>query len=97
MTAYLEDSGVWVESLKQFPEEMGLSGQSSYTETLFAGRIRISPTRLETDNYDGCALQNSHPPEIGISADVSIFETGFGRFGTVFVYALFGLNLGNPV
>ena len=31
-------------------------------------------------NYYGCAPRNSHPPEIGISADVSIFETGFGRF-----------------
>ena len=35
--------------------------------------------------------------DIGILADVSIFETGFGRFRTVFLYALFGLNLGNPV
>ena len=35
--------------------------------------------------------------DYGISADVSIFETGFGRFRTVLIYALFGLNLGNPV
>ena len=35
--------------------------------------------------------------DIGIFADVSILVTGFGRFRTVFIYALFGLNLGNPV
>ena len=35
--------------------------------------------------------------DIGILADVSILVTGFGRFRTVFIYALFGLNLGNPV
>ena len=35
--------------------------------------------------------------DYGISADVSILVTGFGRFRTVFIYALFGLNLGNPV
>ena len=28
--------------------------------------------------------------DIGILADVSVFETGFGRFRTVFIYAFFG-------
>ena len=32
-----------------------------------------------------------------IFVHVSILVTGFGRFGTSFIYALFGLNLGNPV
>ena len=31
---------------------------------------------------------------IGILADVSIFETSFGRFRTVFMYALLDLTLG---
>ena len=37
---------------------------------------------MEQD-YDGWKSQNSHTPEIGILADVSIFETGLGRFGLV--------------
>ena len=44
-------------------------------------------------NYDGCALQNSHPPEIGISADVSIFETGFWRFRTVYICTFWAVLL----
>ena len=42
------------------------------------------------------SMSNVHFPkihtqlDIGILADVSIFETGFGRFRTVFIYAVFG-------
>ncbi|CAH3163482.1 unnamed protein product, partial [Porites lobata] len=34
-------------------------------------------------DYDGCRTRFSHTPEIGILADVSIFETGLGRFRLV--------------
>ena len=63
---------------------------------------------LYLSDCDGCALQNSHPPEIGISADVSILETvldGLGQFlymhflgglrqflNILLIYALFGLK-----
>ena len=50
-------------------------------------------------HYGGCHTRRffTLSYDYGISADVSILVTGFGRFGTVFIYALFGLKLGNPV